>query len=276
MVSSGPDMAQKKSFQWEMFEFPLACSCPEVEQGLLGPGAETPFQACMGAGTQQLWALPFCFPWLCKDIVHCQINLQFLPYPGLFSWSFWSCSLMAGCLWSTNLIVLEELQQRNIVVLAHCSQKEMLLALVSKAQLHMNLALGSCSCVMGLPTALAPELTTLLVLCFLASVSNAQMTSLTYMFKVSLVNKDRTGALWELVCLSLLVYLVGVLCLSWDVILYTTSFPSLSNQLSLSIIPYPWPQFGEEALNYFLANKEVKIRQLNIWLGKHTLPQQEN
>lgn len=44
--------------------------------------------------------------------------------------------------------------------------------------------LDSLSCVMGIPRALAPEFITLLVLCFLASV-----TSLTYMFKVSLVKR---------------------------------------------------------------------------------------
>lgn len=151
---------------------------------------------------------------------------------------------MAGWLWSTNLIVLEELEQRNVVVQTCCFQNKMVLALVPKAHLHMNLALwvlGSLSCVMGLATASTPELTTLLVLCFPASVSNAQVTSLTYMFKVSLANrraKDGTRVLWELVCLSLLlVYLIGVLCLSCDAIRYTTSFPSLSNQLRLSIIP---------------------------------------
>lgn len=70
----------------------------------------------------------------------------------------------------------------------------MLFVLVPKAQLHMNLALGSLSCVMGLPTALAPELTTLLVLCFLASISDAQVTFRTYMFKVSLVKtKAKAG-----------------------------------------------------------------------------------
>lgn len=151
---------------------------------------------------------------------------------------------MVGWLWSTNLIVLEELEQREVVVQACCFQNKMVLALVPKAHLHMNLALWvlvSFSCVMGLPTASTPELTTFLVLCFLASVSNAQVTSLTYMFKVSLANrraKDGTGVLWELVCLTLLlVCLIGVLCLSCDVIRYTTSFPSLSNQLRLSISP---------------------------------------
>lgn len=95
------------------------------------------------------------------------------------------------------------------------------------------------SCVTGLPTALAPDLATLLVFCFLATVSNAQVTSLTAICKVSLANRAKNGtrALWELACLFLLVYLIGVLCLSWDVILYTTSFPSLWKQLSLSTIP---------------------------------------
>lgn len=65
----------------------------------------------------------------------------------------------------------------------------MLFALVPKVHLHMNLPLGFLSCVMQLPTALAPELTTLLVSCFRTRVSNAHGTSLTYMFKVSLVNR---------------------------------------------------------------------------------------
>jgi len=261
---------EKGSFHLKVFEFPLASSLLEVEQGVLSPGAETAFQACVGAGTWQLLALFCCFPWLCKDTTHCQINLQFLPYPAFSSWSSWSCALMAGCLWSTDLIVLEELEQRNIAVRARCSQKKMLLSLVLKARLRVNLALCSLRCVMGLPTALAPELTTLLVLCFLASVSNAQVTPLTYMFMVSLVNrraKSGIWALWELVCLSsLLVYLIDVLCLSWHPILYTTSFPSLSNQLNISITPLSMTTVWC-ALNYFLANKEAKIRQLNIWLG---------
>lgn len=57
------------------------------------------------------------------------------------------------------------------------------------------------SCVTGLPTALAPDLATLLVFCFLAMVSNAQVTSLTSMCKVSLANtkaKSGTRALREL------------------------------------------------------------------------------
>lgn len=39
--------SEKGSFQWKVFEFPLVCPPLEVEQGLLSPGTETPFEACM-------------------------------------------------------------------------------------------------------------------------------------------------------------------------------------------------------------------------------------
>lgn len=54
--------SEKGFFPWKMSEFPLACSCPEVEKGVLGPGEQTPFQACVGAGAQQPWALRCCLP----------------------------------------------------------------------------------------------------------------------------------------------------------------------------------------------------------------------
>lgn len=46
--------SEKGSFQWNVFEFPLTCSSPEVEQAVLSPGAETPFQGHVGAVTWQL------------------------------------------------------------------------------------------------------------------------------------------------------------------------------------------------------------------------------
>lgn len=126
-VCSEPDMAQKKglssgkclNFLWFAHPWKWSRGCSVLGQKLhLKPVWEHELGSC--------GLCPVVFH-DSKYNIHCQINLQLLLYPAL-SWLFWLCPLTAGGLWAINLIVW-----------AYCSQKEMLLALVPEAHLHMFL-----------------------------------------------------------------------------------------------------------------------------------------